>query len=348
MAIDLTASSTQYLEYGGKLVSSLPCTIIGWVRRTVDTGLGQFWASQCQSNADRYMAAWMGSNFNNFATLFNPGNGSSAVQTTPADSTFRLFMAVFTSTTSRVMYFDSTTEGTVDTGSLTDDITNHNRIVIGAFHHNSNSPSLYLSGSIAEVHFYARALGDSDFTALSTAATLPEDVADWVDGWTLGDNTTLTSLGGTRTLTAYGSPSTSGTAHPLTLTGRGTASQILLPASDVTTTGWTSSLGGALYAAVDEAVASDTDYITTGTLNAECEIKLQAGSTPGSGSRNLKVRAPAGFTPVGNWSVSLYQGGSLVQAFTTPAPAADTTVTFSVTNAITDYSDLRVRIKSTA
>lgn len=126
------------------------------------------------------------------------------------------------------------------------------------------------------------------------------------------------------------------------------ASQILLPASDITTTGWTSSLGGALYAAIDESVASDTDYITTSTLNAECEIKLQSGSTPGAGSKNLKVRCPAGFTPVGNWTVGLYNGATLIQEFTTPAPAANTTQSFSVTNAISDYSDLRVRIKSTA
>jgi hypothetical protein len=126
------------------------------------------------------------------------------------------------------------------------------------------------------------------------------------------------------------------------------AGQTLLPSSDITTTGWTASGGGALYAAIDEAVASDTDYITTSTLNAECEVKLQPGSTPGAGSKNLKVRCPAGFTPVGSWTVSLYEGQNLVQAFTTPAPAADTTQSFSVTNTISDYSDLRVRIKSTA
>lgn len=136
--------------------------------------------------------------------------------------------------------------------------------------------------------------------------------------------------------------------HAVEIKAAGAVGQTLLPASDITATGWTSSGGGALYAAIDETPASDTDYIYTSTLNAECEVKLQSGSTPGSGSLNLKVRLPAGFTPVGTLAVSLYEGTQLIQAFSTGSPAADTVYTYSVTNSITDYTDLRVRIKSGA
>jgi hypothetical protein len=125
--------------------------------------------------------------------------------------------------------------------------------------------------------------------------------------------------------------------------------QTLNASADVTTTNWTPSTGLTLWEMVDEATPSDADYISTATIDAECEIQLEAGTVPSqAGYRTLQVRLPSGFTPTGGMTVTLMNGAAQVQTWTTNSPAADTTYDYAVTEALTDFSNLRVRLKSVA
>jgi hypothetical protein len=222
MSLDLNGS-TGYLSHPGKLVSAFPCTIVAWVGFDSTSG-GQFIASQVQSNADRYMAGWLDSNGSTaYANLRNVGNGDSGTKTGLSPSaTMAVMMAVFTSTTSRSLYYGSNVEAT-STTSMTDDITNHDRFVVGAFYYNGNSPSLFLNGNVAEVHVYNTALVDADYNTLAGGA-LPETVTGWVDGWALETYSaggTYTSIGGSRTLTAVGGVATGTQGHPIDTSARG-------------------------------------------------------------------------------------------------------------------------------
>jgi hypothetical protein len=136
----------------------------------------------------------------------------------------QLMMVVFESLTSRKVYFGSNVEST-NGASMLDDITNHDRVVIGAYWiNNAGAPSIWLTGSVAEAHFYSRALDDSDYDAL-VAGALGETRANHIDGFPMRDTTDLTSLGGSRSLSLVGGVTNSGIAHPVTRTGGGSSAK---------------------------------------------------------------------------------------------------------------------------
>jgi hypothetical protein len=203
--------SSQYLRLNSRVVSAFPFTLVCWV--AAGTGASsQMVFLQQQSNADRYSAAFL----NTIGSQRNPGNSDSAGKGTapdPATGTLKLMVAVFASTTSRTIYFGDNT-GVTSTTTMTDDISNHDRVTIGAWEYNSGGPGLYLNGTVAEAHIFNTALSSSDVTTLLT--TTPESVSGWVDGWVLSGATDLTSIGGTRTLTAIGSPTTASLTLPYT------------------------------------------------------------------------------------------------------------------------------------
>lgn len=214
--------SSQYLEMNSKVVSGFPFTLVCWVAQNA-SGSSQFVIAQQQSNGDRYAGFYIASNgTDKNASLQNPGNGDNATKATSPhpSAALQLAVAVFTSTTSRTMYFGNNT-GATSTVSMVDDITNHDRITIGAWHYNSGSAGLFLNGAVAEAHIFNTALTSSDVTTLLTTA--PEGVTGWVDGWKLSSNTDLTSIGGTRTLTAVGSPTTASLTLPYTRTSSSSA-----------------------------------------------------------------------------------------------------------------------------
>ena len=215
--------SSQYLEYSGRIVSGFPFSMAIWVTKSADQY--QAWLSQSQLLADRQVSMWQDVNgTSRYATVRNPGNGASATKTTApyAGATLQLVVGVFTSTTSRTLYFGDNT-GVTDTNSITDDISNHDTVTIGAWHTNSTAPSLFMAGVVAEAHFFDAALSSSDVTTLLTTAPDGGGIASWVDGWKLASNSDLTSIGGTRTLTAVGSPSTGSVTLPYTRTGGGSS-----------------------------------------------------------------------------------------------------------------------------
>lgn len=122
----------------------------------------------------------------------------------------------------------------------------------------------------------------------------------------------------------------------------------LRPDADVAAGAWTTT---PLWLSLDEAVASDADFVTSNnnTNPDTFEVGLTApAGTPGAGTRTLRVRLSKSAT--GGHAlqerVGLYQGGTLVQELlqATPDSTAWRAVPLTITNPITDWSDLRVRV----
>lgn len=123
--------------------------------------------------------------------------------------------------------------------------------------------------------------------------------------------------------------------------------QRLPPMSDVSAGAWTSSIGGALNAAIDEVTASDADYIGTETLADQCTVGLQAGTDPAVSTGHL-VRYRLRGDGASGITVALMQGASVVASWThDPAPSSFTTFVQTLSGAeadsITDYGALRLR-----
>jgi hypothetical protein len=222
----LLNGSTGYLEFPGRIINNLPGTIVVFTSANI-TGASQMWAVQQQSNADRYIAAWLDANgTTKYASNRNPGSSISASHTAapnPVAGSLQIAAAVFASTTSRTMYYGSNT-GTSLSASVVDDIVNHDRVTVGAWRYNGGAAGLFTNGEVAEAHFYNVALTATDVENIRTGAVLPEAVAGWVDGWTLQNfnaGGTYTSIGGSRTLTAVGGVSAGIRAHPITRTSPG-------------------------------------------------------------------------------------------------------------------------------
>lgn len=128
----------------------------------------------------------------------------------------------------------------------------------------------------------------------------------------------------------------------------GAQPQLLSPSSDISTGAWTSSLGGALYAAIDETTVSDADYITANSATA-CEMKLATGIDPAvstghilryrllAGSGSLTVRLKQGTATIAAWGPHTLTGA--VQDFAQ-------TLTGAQADSITDYGDLRVSFEA--
>jgi hypothetical protein len=143
--------------------------------------------------------------------------------------------------------------------------------------------------------------------------------------------------------------------------------QFARPSSDVTDGSWLTDAGSSvLYAAIDEASASDTDYIySPDNTNTTCEIALSSVTDPTSSTGHIVryryARSDESASPIAAASggstssvqVFLYQGATLIATGTSRntfdgAWAADS-FTLSGTEAdnITNYADLRVQITAT-
>ncbi|MDQ3540404.1 MAG: hypothetical protein M3440_06920 [Chloroflexota bacterium] len=135
--------------------------------------------------------------------------------------------------------------------------------------------------------------------------------------------------------------------------------QTARPTTDVTDGTWTDQAGGtSLFAAIDEAIASDADYIQSATATATADVaEVALGSiTDPAVSTGHVVRYRYGKdTAAGdvvNLTVSLRQGtGTEIAAWThTDIGVGPTdvvqTLTAAQADAVTDYSALRLRFSS--
>src|SRR5215217_4169998 len=135
--------------------------------------------------------------------------------------------------------------------------------------------------------------------------------------------------------------------------------QVGAPISDVTDGSWLNELGSNtnLYASLDEAAANDTDYIISSALGSgasdTCEVGLTALADPSSSSSHnvsYRYRAQGGITM--NLTVRLMQGASIIASWThtsvsTSYAVATQTLSGGEADAITDYTDLRLRFVAT-
>lgn len=280
--------TTQYLELSSAVVTAYPFSLVIWANTT--TNQNSFPLTQCQSNADRAAFIFFDTNgITQYASLRNPGNTDSAsIGGAQSSSSLKLALAVFTSASSRKIYFDSSTGGT-STVSMTDDVSNYDRVTIGGLHYNSSAASFLHAGVVAEAHIFNTALTSSDFTTLLT--TPAENVAGWVDGWTLADNTTLTSIGGSRTLTAVGSPSNGAATLPYT---RGDTTAPVLSSPTGTQTG-SSTASGTVSSAND---ANGTLYYYASTNATETAATVKAsGATQAVTATGAQSVAFTGLSP---------------------------------------------------
>jgi hypothetical protein len=127
-------------------------------------------------------------------------------------------------------------------------------------------------------------------------------------------------------------------------------SQRLDPDSDVTTTGWGTT---PLWSKIDDgASANDADFITSnGTDPSTAETTLtNPASTPADSNTTVTLRAMVSLVDTESTALvaSLYQGASLIGSHTYNygdiSVVSLTTYTFTTTNTISDFTDLRVRL----
>jgi hypothetical protein len=122
----------------------------------------------------------------------------------------------------RTLYFGDHA-GVNDTFTVTDDLASHSRSLIGAIKYNNTAANGFVNGSVVEAHWFNTALTAKDVANLVGDTVKPEAISGWMDGRTFKDyeaDTTYTSIGGTRTMTAVGCVAVSGSAHPIAQTSR--------------------------------------------------------------------------------------------------------------------------------
>lgn len=210
--------SSQLLEYTtDSIVTAYPYSIAAWVASDKSAFTEEHIGGLGSSTADAFSGLHYESNNNNkhaYDRSAATGTLTAVKSTAPQinNTALQLMVAVFTSASSRTVYFGDNT-GVTDTASLTQTFTDFNRVTIGVARRSSGLLQ-YAKCTVAEFHLFNAALTSSDFTTLLT--TPPEDVTGWVDGWMLATNSDLTSIGGTRTLTAVGSPTTGSLTLPYT------------------------------------------------------------------------------------------------------------------------------------
>ena len=132
--------------------------------------------------------------------------------------------------------------------------------------------------------------------------------------------------------------------------------QFARPSSDVTTTNWTRSSGtNAYYTYIDEVTPDNADYVQTQTANSGFEVLLSAVDDPQSNTghiirvRNWMVGSGAGEQR----TILLLQGTTTIATLITGTLSRtvgtqnNITLTTAQADAITDYSNLRLRFTAT-
>lgn len=124
------------------------------------------------------------------------------------------------------------------------------------------------------------------------------------------------------------------------------------PDSDVTKGAWTASTGSDLYAMLDEVSADAADYIIlTNQTSNTCEVGLSNVTDPVSSSNHI-VRVRGRRVGTVTLTAYLYQGTTQICTFSITLGTTDATTEYTLSgaeaDAITDYTDLRIRLTGTA
>ena len=132
----------------------------------------------------------------------------------------------------------------------------------------------------------------------------------------------------------------------------GVTAQFLRPISDVSNSGWTPSSGSDLFPMIGETTRNDATYISAVETGAWCEVLL--GTSTGdplssinhlprivmsAGSGGIIVRLKQGATLIKEWTYSSLTGTDTLY---------EPTLTGGEIDSITDYTDLRLYLETTA
>lgn len=121
--------------------------------------------------------------------------------------------------------------------------------------------------------------------------------------------------------------------------------QTAVPTSDVTTGAWRSSAGGALYAALDESAADDSDHVYVSS-NDTGEVGFGSLTDPASSSSHV-VSYRASVASGKTLTVRLVQGTTVIASWTHTGPVTlalfQQTLSGGEADSITNYADLRLR-----
>jgi hypothetical protein len=172
-----------------------------------------------------------------------------------------------------------------------------------------------------------------------------------VSGLTAGTAYTFT----VKATNANGDSAASSASTSVTPTSPG---QTVAPASDITTTGWTSSDSagaGNFYTDIDEASPSDTDYVSSPSnpSSSVFEAKFATVATPADNNGwTLQIRARHRGATSNSLNVALVQNTTVIAATTVTLTSSFATYTLTLTPTqgatITDLTNLRVRCTATA
>lgn len=245
MAIKLDGTSG-YLEHAAKIAASFPFTMLLWLSR--DAATSPYWISQGQSSAENWLS-FNSSNDSKLATHYAASGSSAAANKSTAphmSSTMQLAVAVFTSASSRTVYFGDNV-GVTESTPKADNMAAHDRAVIGARHYSGLAAAWFANATVAEAHWIGAALTATDVANLIADTVKPEALTGYIDGWMLKDfepSGVYTSVGGTRTMTAVGGVTSSAATHPISRASIPAATiswtegaDIIAAAVDVTITG---------------------------------------------------------------------------------------------------------------
>ena len=132
----------------------------------------------------------------------------------------------------------------------------------------------------------------------------------------------------------------------------GVTAQFLRPISDVSNSGWVPSSGSDLFAMIGETVRNDSTYISATAPGSICEVMLGTSTgDPLSSINHLpRIVMSAG---TGGIIVRLKQGATVIKAWTYASlTGTDTlyepTLTSGEIDSITDYTNLRLQLETTA
>lgn len=199
------------LELASAVVTAYPFTIFGWIKpNSASTGFGGL-VSMGASGGTTYVGAFDFGSVNGKITARTRGSSSADANSTTGiiTASWQPFMAVFTSASSRTIYYAS---GASVTNVATENPTlgSLNRLRLGVF---PTAESSFFNGEMAEVAIWTAALGASEWDALKAGAVpatvLPGALLDY---WALFSSAaTQTGFNG-RVLTATNTSSAA--THP--------------------------------------------------------------------------------------------------------------------------------------
>jgi hypothetical protein len=159
--VNFDDGDSEYLHYSGVPVSAVPLTLAAWVNfDDLNTGTECIISIGDNDASDRFRLI--------FAEFWNIGantNGNTAwTSVGPSINTWHNGVAVFSASDSRIAYLDGGNSGS----ESTDVSPTVDRTTIGAMYNDTQGDNISdeLSGKIAEVRIYNRALSDAEVAAL--------------------------------------------------------------------------------------------------------------------------------------------------------------------------------------